>query len=114
MAIEAQLVLGVEKKSHYPTQRFTLPEMSSLLLYTDGVVEARGANDERFGAQRLADSLTGHLSGATQMINAVNSAVREFTRGREAEDDLTLVAIQLRKVRSPQRRAAELPAATGS
>jgi serine phosphatase RsbU (regulator of sigma subunit) len=106
LEIEAQLVLGVEKRVHYPTQRMALPELSNLLLYTDGILDARGPADERFGARRLVASLAGHSSGAQDMITAVTASVQEFAQGRELEDDLTLVAIQLRKVRPPRGRAA--------
>jgi sigma-B regulation protein RsbU (phosphoserine phosphatase) len=95
--LESQLVLGVEKDVVYPTQRFELPELSSLFLFTDGVIDARGPNDERFGAARLISALSGHLGSAHEMVDAVANSVREFRRAQEPDDDLTLVAIQLRK-----------------
>jgi serine phosphatase RsbU (regulator of sigma subunit) len=100
LELQADLVLGVEKQVRYSTQRFTLPESSGLLLYTDGVVDVEGDDHEIFGIQRLKQSLAGGAARfvtAHDMIDAVLQAVQRFHSGRELEDDLTLVAIQWRR-----------------
>jgi serine phosphatase RsbU (regulator of sigma subunit) len=94
--VEGELVLGVEKNVVYPTKRVPLPPSASLLLYTDGVPDSRGPSGERFGAQRIIQSLAGHADSASQMIEAVARAVGEFRGEQELDDDLTLVAIHLR------------------
>jgi serine phosphatase RsbU (regulator of sigma subunit) len=101
LEVQAELVLGVEKDVRYPTQRFTLPESSGLLLYTDGVVDAEGAADESFGLKRLQESLDGHSASAHDMVEAVVASVQQFQRGHELEDDLTLLAIQWRQTTAP-------------
>jgi serine phosphatase RsbU (regulator of sigma subunit) len=92
-----QLVLGVEKDVRYPTQQFALPDSSGLLLYTDGVVDAQGPGDERYGIGRLRQTLDHQSGSAQEIIDAVTASVRQFHGGRELNDDLTLVAIQWRK-----------------
>jgi serine phosphatase RsbU (regulator of sigma subunit) len=103
LEVQAELVLGVEKDVRYPTQRFTLPDSSGLLLYTDGVVDAEGAADESFGLRRLQESLGGHSGSATEMVEAVIASVQQFQGGRDLEDDLTMLAVQWRQT------AAALP-----
>lgn len=98
LAVEPQLVLGVERDSQFPTQRFNLSPGSSLLLYTDGVVEAEAdiaAGGPRFTVAGLRRSLFGRFTSAQAIIDAVIDAVNEFRGRRELADDLTLVAIQL-------------------
>jgi serine phosphatase RsbU (regulator of sigma subunit) len=102
LKIEPQLVLGVEKNVSYPTERLPLPEVYSLLLlYTDGVLDARRRSDkgdERFGSARLREALGGHAINAQEMVDAVSAAVTKFRDGIPLDDDLTLVGIQLRRV----------------
>jgi serine phosphatase RsbU (regulator of sigma subunit) len=63
----------------------------TLVLYTDGITEARGADGEEFGEARLLDTLRsyGHLP-VGPLLQAVVGAVKEFTNG-EQQDDITLV-----------------------
>jgi sigma-B regulation protein RsbU (phosphoserine phosphatase) len=96
--MEAQLVLGVEKEVHYPTQRFALPPLSSLLLYTDGVIEARTAKGDCFGPERMLDTLQGHCGSAREMVDAVSDSIGKFCGDLAPEDDVTLVAIRLGKI----------------
>jgi|GEM_PF-1200682 len=98
LALEPQLVLGVEKTVSYPTVRMPLPEGSSLVLYTDGMPDARGPSGERFGLKRLTQSLAAPAATAHDMISSAIAAVEAFRGDVELDDDLTMVAIQLRKM----------------
>ena len=55
--------LGVDAATRFPAQvgRFAPPE--GLLLYTDGLLDARGPTD-RFGEERLHATLAGHARGS--------------------------------------------------
>jgi serine phosphatase RsbU (regulator of sigma subunit) len=97
LEVEAQLVLGVEKVVHYPTQRFAMPESSGMLLYTDGVVDVRGPGDQRYGIARLRQTLDSQSGSAQDIVDAVTASVRQFHGPQELDDDLTLVAVQWRK-----------------
>jgi len=105
MVIEPQLVLGVEADSHYPTQRFRLPKLAKMLLYTDGVVDVASAGGTRFTLDGLRNCLRqGEHLDAQSMLDAVTQAVDAFRGGYDLQDDLTLVAIQLQ----PSATAAAL------
>jgi sigma-B regulation protein RsbU (phosphoserine phosphatase) len=105
LAIEPQLVLGVESDSRYPTQSFDLSKAAKLLLYTDGVIDAATAGGKRFTLEGLRISLGAEKRGSAQsMLDAVTAAVDLFRRGNDLADDLTLVAIQLQ----PSATAAAL------
>ena len=66
-----------------------------LLIYTDGVVEARSANGSFFGEQRFVDSVGAHVpyADAGALVDAVVGMVDEFVEGYEQFDDLTAAAI---------------------
>ena len=65
-----------------------------VLLYTDGVTEARH-NGEQFGEKRLAQSIQ-TLEGRTppEVVAAVTSEVKAFA-GSGLDDDLCVVAARI-------------------
>ena len=65
-------------------------------LYTDGVTEAEDPAAAQFGEERLTSLLAkrGHGASADQWIARVESAVREFARGRSQFDDVTCLALR--------------------
>lgn len=71
-----------------------------LVLYTDGVTDARAASGERFGDDRLVGALEGSRSGtASVMVDAVRDAYHRFQGDMPAADDVTIVAIRRRSRR---------------
>jgi serine phosphatase RsbU (regulator of sigma subunit) len=101
LPIESQLVLGVERSCTYATQRCPLPPGSSLLLYTDGVVDCLSSTGARFGAEDLRRALYGRYPRAQAMLDAVAARLTTFRANCELTDDLTLVAIQLPPIPAP-------------
>jgi phosphoserine phosphatase RsbU/P len=65
-------------------------------LYTDGVTEAEDPAARQFGEEHLKSLLAkkGHGASADQWIARVESAVREFARGRAQFDDITCLALR--------------------
>lgn len=110
--LEPNLVLGVERDSTYATETFDLSPRSTILLYTDGVLDAESAAGHRFGSDRLDDALAHPFDSAQAVIDAVLVGVDAFTRGHPLRDDLTLVAIQVqsRPAAEPAKGDARHPA----
>jgi serine phosphatase RsbU (regulator of sigma subunit) len=98
--LETELVLGVESDTEYVTQTFDLPDGASIVLYTDGVIDAQGPHGRRFGIGGLRACLHGKFKTAHEICDRVIEAVDVFRDGRELADDLTLVTIQLEPVAS--------------
>jgi len=87
------LVLGVEGGQSYDEMRADLPPGSSLVLYTDGVIEAR-SNGELYGVERLDALLDrGRDLSARALADAVTEEARSFAGG-ELSDDLAVVVIR--------------------
>jgi len=63
----------------------------TLVLYTDGITEARNSTGEEFGESRLVETLQNscHLS-VESLLRTVVKEVQQFTGG-EQQDDITLV-----------------------
>jgi GAF domain-containing protein len=73
-----------------------LAEGDALVLYTDGVLDAVGA-DERFGEGRLRALLHGPAEHADAVVRRVDEALSAFQAGPQA-DDTAVVAIAVRDV----------------
>jgi serine phosphatase RsbU (regulator of sigma subunit) len=102
LKMEPHLVLGVDATERYTTQGFILEPGASVMLYTDGVVEAVAESGEQYGVERLMRSLSGGegeggVAAALDpqsRIAAVLEDVKRFCRGRELLDDVTMVAVR--------------------
>ena len=112
LPVEPELVLGVDADQTYTTQRFTLARGSSLVLYTDGVIDVLNERGERFFVEGLAKSLYGRYEHAQAIIDTIIRAVNEFRGQQPIPDDLTLVAVQLQEAAVPERRAPAVVAAS--
>ncbi|GEM_PF-1047895 len=67
----------------------------SLVLYTDGITEARNAAGKLYGIDRLCAVLCAHWDKpAAGIEQAVVASVRDFIAGTPLHDDLTLVVIK--------------------
>ncbi|HEX4858560.1 MAG TPA: CHASE2 domain-containing protein [Usitatibacteraceae bacterium] len=79
----------------YPRSEFQLQPGDALLISTDGVSEAENREGAFFGNGRLAGCLRDHAANEPEaLVDAVRAAVQEFAAGREASDDVTLMALR--------------------
>jgi serine phosphatase RsbU (regulator of sigma subunit) len=101
---EAGLPLGVLPENTYVPAEVPLEAGDVLVLYSDGVTEAErpisgaaeGDEPEFFDDRRLEESVRNARDrSASETVQAVVDAVREFTGGAELSDDLTLVVVKI-------------------
>ena len=87
--------LGVGDDARFESVALTLPPGSSLVLYTDGVTEARDATGEQLGEEGLVRLLAQPGSDAASCIaGTIATAVEARTAGSPYEaDDLAVLAI---------------------
>lgn len=84
-------VLGLFEEWSTPVVDVVLERDDVLIIYTDGVIEAVNSDDEQFGTGRLVDVVRMHRQrSATDVIDAIQTAVQQFAGGAPT-DDLTLV-----------------------
>lgn len=86
------LPLGIEPEEQYVDATATLDVGDVLVLYTDGITEARRpGSTELFGEARLDDVLRSCACDAESMIRKTLLAVEEFTDSAAPMDDMTLL-----------------------
>jgi sigma-B regulation protein RsbU (phosphoserine phosphatase) len=88
------LPLGLFHDAELSSTRVQLDPGDTLFLYSDGLLEARGAGDE-YGVERVVRLLRQQAGRpAAELITACLDDVRAFTDGAALLDDLTLLAIR--------------------
>jgi serine phosphatase RsbU (regulator of sigma subunit) len=91
----AGMPLGLMPGMHYEEQEATINPKESLLLYSDGIVEAHNPQGEMFGLARLQSSMGESAEGGTALIDGLTAELARFTgAGWDQEDDVTLVTLQ--------------------
>ena len=66
-----------------------------VILYTDGVTEARNIQEELFSLKRLTDIISKHGSKpAQELLNIIKEEVYAYIGTREQYDDITLVVME--------------------
>jgi serine phosphatase RsbU (regulator of sigma subunit) len=90
--------LGLMPDMRYEQKEITLKPGESILLYSDGLVEAHDPRREMFGFPRMQGLVGAHPGGAT-LIDFLLAELERFTGEEwEQEDDITLLT--LRRFRS--------------
>jgi sigma-B regulation protein RsbU (phosphoserine phosphatase) len=85
------LPLGVDESQVYGREVIDLAPGESVLLYTDGISEARDAAERIYGAGRLRASLAGGPAGVAELGRHVLDDVQRFVGATVQSDDITLV-----------------------
>jgi len=87
--------LGMFANTNFPIFSFSVQAGDSLLIYTDGLSEARNAAGEEYGLHRVRAMADGHRSKPpAELISHCLSDLHTFTAGAKPADDLTLLALQ--------------------
>jgi sigma-B regulation protein RsbU (phosphoserine phosphatase) len=89
------LPVGLFCTAEYASHTLALAPGDLLLLYTDGLSEARNRQGEEFGAERIASVLrgTGGASGPA-VTRALIEELAAFQAGTARTDDLTVMALR--------------------
>jgi sigma-B regulation protein RsbU (phosphoserine phosphatase) len=89
------LPLGISPVEQYREQTYRLVPGDQLVLYTDGITEAHNAQGEMFGLSRMDKVLENCAVGASDLLESVLAALREFTGDQPAHDDRTLLVAKI-------------------
>lgn len=99
LPVAQKLPVGVICGMKYEMQETQIASGTTLLLYTDGLTEAKNANSELFGGDRMTKTVERLLSEGEatpkSIICGLTDAVKTFAADAEQSDDLTMMAIRL-------------------
>ncbi|MCE7869705.1 GAF domain-containing protein [bacterium CPR1] len=88
------ILIGAIPEATYEDCSVELPEGSWLILYTDGLTEARNEVGDFFGLQRVLELLHSHTGNSPQrLVNRIYDEVRRFSNSR-LSDDFSVMAIR--------------------
>ena len=87
--------LGLFADSTYPTCSCPLSAGDVLVLFTDGLYEMHGPEEEEFGFDRLVAAFRQRSKlPPAQMLDEILAEVRAFSQQKDFEDDICLVAVE--------------------
>jgi sigma-B regulation protein RsbU (phosphoserine phosphatase) len=93
------MVLGMIKDTTYSEGSVKLKKGDILVLYSDGVTEARNLNGDMFDVERLHGVVRKYMAAnsdsfnAKQLLDQIYNAVRKFSASASLADDLTIVVL---------------------
>jgi phosphoserine phosphatase RsbU/P len=87
--------LGVDDEGRFDELAVQLRPAETLLLYTDGITEAKSPEGIFFGDAGIERALETSAGEATAVVERVRSALLRHQGGRRPNDDQTVVAIQV-------------------
>ena len=86
--------LGLSEKSRFEQQTYQLQPSDSIVLYTDGVTEAVGKDQELFGERRFCEAIQQSDGSTDGIIGLVLPAVRQFIGDEPQSDDITVLCVR--------------------
>jgi sigma-B regulation protein RsbU (phosphoserine phosphatase) len=102
LPFEGVCPVGIMPDPPYEMQTVKIEPQTTILVYTDGLDEAMTANQEKLGNERVFNEVNRAIQdGQTrpkELIDRMKQAVHDFVGDAEQSDDLTLLAIRLKKI----------------
>jgi sigma-B regulation protein RsbU (phosphoserine phosphatase) len=87
--------LGMSTNGDYRAEELNIDPGEVLVIYTDGLSEARNSRDEEYGEARVIESLAGRTRlGARSLVQMCLDSLAKFLGNAPLGDDLTIMAIQ--------------------
>ncbi len=91
---DAGIPLGVLRDHRWENVETPFMPGDMLVLYTDGITEARDRRGEQFGLDRLYDAAAMAEPTAQETLDAIKEAVFEHQGGAVGEDDQTVIVLK--------------------
>jgi sigma-B regulation protein RsbU (phosphoserine phosphatase) len=94
--------LGLFDKSAYPVGRCPLALNDLLVLFTDGLFELTGPENEEFGQERLLRAVRSRIDNPVdRLFDGLLQEVHDFSGVTEFEDDVCLVGAEVHRLGVP-------------
>jgi serine phosphatase RsbU (regulator of sigma subunit) len=87
-------VLGALHGAEFQTGVMDFPAGTTLVTYSDGLIECRNELDQEFGVDRVANEIRKAATlGASKALFSIVGAVQDFAGGTPRVDDLSLMVV---------------------
>ena len=91
------LPLGVYPGEHFPEETVQLSSGDTVVMYTDGVIEASNRKKDMFGLTRLMKLVEDNpREDASALLAKIEKDLKEFTAGEPPFDDVTVVIFRVK------------------
>jgi sigma-B regulation protein RsbU (phosphoserine phosphatase) len=88
-------LLGLFENSPFPVTHLQLKHGDSLVLYTDGITDAKGAPEDMFDFSRTAKTLNRKKQNSMkEMVHYLEAALEDFVGAAPQVDDYTIFALR--------------------
>jgi sigma-B regulation protein RsbU (phosphoserine phosphatase) len=93
---KARPALGLFADSTYPTTSCDLAAGDLVMLFTDGLYEVEGPDDEQFSPDLLLQAVRKHASlHCTELFTAIMGEIQQFSVNHEFSDDVCLLGMEV-------------------
>jgi sigma-B regulation protein RsbU (phosphoserine phosphatase) len=94
--------LGLFSDGRFPTYRRPMAAGDLIALYTDGLVEVEGANEELFTAERLLAAVRRRVElPANDLFTGVIEEIKAFAVRPKFDDDICLASVEVKRLEAP-------------
>ncbi len=91
------LPLGIERDCGFEDRVVALEPNDTIVLYSDGVTEARTRDDRLYGEPRFQDIVDRLVMGSIEdIIDGLRRDVESYLSGQDLTDDITMVAVRFK------------------
>lgn len=91
---ESGLPLGLLEDQQYQEFQLDLEPSDTVVMYTDGVTDARNPNRELYGVNRLRRFVAQGPANVQQLVNGIVDEVTDFCEGLAYSDDMCIVSFR--------------------
>jgi len=89
------LPVGMIEAAQFSVHQLRLEPRDKIVFYSDGLTDAQNLDAQFFGSRRVRDVVQTHAaSDCKQLLENLLEAVRSFTEGGFASDDITVVVLE--------------------
>ena len=90
LKVDSGIVLGIMNDYEFITEKINISK--GIIVYTDGITDAKNSNDEFYGENRVIDFLNNHTF-ENKVITKLLQDIDKFTGTEKQFDDMTLLLL---------------------
>jgi sigma-B regulation protein RsbU (phosphoserine phosphatase) len=91
--------LGLFSEGRFPTHRLPMETGDLIAMFTDGLIETEGRDNETFSSERLLAMVRRHAQlPANDLLAALINEVKQFSACSGFEDDVCIAGVEVKRL----------------